>query len=98
MKAVGARTWQIFLHYLSTILVYGLLATASGATMGIYGARAISAWLTGSFGAEMVFFEFDRASLTVMVVVAHAAPLLASIDRCGRGRVPRCAKPSALTA
>jgi putative ABC transport system permease protein len=79
MKAVGARTWQIFLHYLSTILVYGLLALLVALPMGIYGARAISTWLTGSFGAEMVTFEVDRASVIVMVAVALLAPLLASI-------------------
>lgn len=79
MKAVGARTWHIFLHYLSTILVYGLLALLVALPMGIYGARAISTWLTSSFGTDMVDFELDRASLFAMVAVALLAPLLASI-------------------
>jgi putative ABC transport system permease protein len=79
MKAIGARTWQIFLHYLSTILVYGLLALLVALPMGIFGARGISTWLVGSFGAETVVFEIDHTSLIVMLAVALLAPLLASI-------------------
>jgi len=79
MKAIGARTGQIFGHYLSTIFAYGLLALLVALPLGYFGARTISTWLVGSFGSQMDTFSFDRASLITMVVVTLFAPLLASI-------------------
>lgn len=79
MKAVGARTWHIFIHYLATILAYGVLALLVALPLGIYGARGISTWLIGSFGADMGTFELDRASVLAMLLVSLLAPLLASI-------------------
>ncbi|MEJ2600369.1 MAG: ABC transporter permease [Anaerolineales bacterium] len=79
LKAVGARTWQIVLHYFGMILMYSLLAMLIALPLGIYGARGISSWLTGSFGATISDFEIDRTSVMVMVIVVLVAPLLASL-------------------
>ena len=79
LKAVGARTWQIVLHYFGMILLYSLLAMLIALPLGIYGAWGISAWLTGSFGATVGNFQIDRVSVIVMVIVVLAAPLLASL-------------------
>ena len=79
MKAVGARTWQIVRLYLTIVLIYGLLALMVALPIGIFGARAISSWLIGSFGATIGNFEIDQTSVIVMVVVVLLAPLLASL-------------------
>ncbi len=79
LKAVGARTWQIVMHYFGMILLYSLLAMLIALPLGIFGAWEISAWLTGSFGATISNFEIDRASVIVMLIVVLAAPLLASL-------------------
>jgi putative ABC transport system permease protein len=79
LKAVGARTWQIVLHYFSMIFLYSLLAMLIALPLGIYGAWGITTWLVGSFGANLGGFQIDRASTTVMIIVVVAAPLLASL-------------------
>ncbi len=79
MKAIGARTWQIVRLYLTTVLIYGLLALMVALPIGIFGARAISSWLIGSFGATISSFEIDPTSVIIMVLVVILAPLMASL-------------------
>jgi putative ABC transport system permease protein len=79
LKAVGARTGQIVLHYFGMIFVYSLLAMLIALPLGIYGAWGISTWLVGSFGATLGVFQIDRTSVLVMIVVVLAAPILASL-------------------
>jgi putative ABC transport system permease protein len=79
LKAVGARTWQIVLHYFGMIFLYSLLAMLVALPLGIFGAWAISSWLVGSFGAVVGSFEIDRASVIAMVIIVILAPLLASL-------------------
>jgi putative ABC transport system permease protein len=79
MKAIGARTWQIVRLYLTIILFYSLLALSVALPIGILGARAISSWLVGSFGATIGGFEIDQTSVIVMIAVVLLSPLLASL-------------------
>jgi putative ABC transport system permease protein len=79
LKAVGARTWQIMLHYFGMIFLYSLMAMLVALPLGIFGARAISSWLTGSFGATLSNFRIDQSSVLVMVLVVLLAPILASL-------------------
>jgi putative ABC transport system permease protein len=79
LKAVGARTWQIMLNYFGMIFLYSLMAMLVALPLGIFGARGISSWLVGSFGATLGVFRIDRTSVLVMVIVVLVAPLLASL-------------------
>lgn len=79
LKAVGARTWQIVLHYFGMIFLYSLLAMLIALPLGIFGAWAMSTWLTGSFGAVMGSSRIDSASITIMLIIVVLAPLVASL-------------------
>ncbi len=79
MKAVGARAGQIFLHYLSVIMVYSLLALLVALLVGIFGAHVLSGLITGLFAAPKGGLEVDITALIAMLAVALLAPLMASI-------------------
>jgi len=79
MKAVGGRTRQVVGFYFRMVIIYGLLSLCISLPLGILGAWALSAWLVGSFGADLGAFELDYSAITVQVVICLMAPLLASL-------------------
>ncbi len=79
LKAIGARTHQVFGLFLIATLIYGLLALFFALPVGIFGANAIAAWLVGTFGADFGGFDYDLPSIILMVIITLVAPLIASI-------------------
>jgi putative ABC transport system permease protein len=79
LKAVGARTGQVLRLYLSTVLVYALLALLLALPLGLLGGWALSTWLVSSFGADLGVFEVSTTAMYTIVIVTLIAPLLASL-------------------
>ncbi len=79
LKAVGARTWQILLLFLLTVLIYGVLALLLAVPFGLLGAWAIASSLVSSFGAAPGPFSISWPALTIMVAITLLAPLVASL-------------------
>ncbi len=79
LKAVGARTWQILIHFLIAVLIYGVLALLVAVPLGVLGAWGIAAWLVGSFGASPGAFELSWPAIIIMILITLLAPLVASL-------------------
>ncbi len=79
LKAVGARSGQVLALFLVAVLIYGLLAMLLAVPAGVLGAWSISAWLVGSFGADMGPFQFSQQSVVTMILITLLAPLIASL-------------------
>ncbi len=79
MKAIGARSSQIIRFYLTVVLIYGLLALAISAPLGIFGAYAMSTWLVSGFGADIGGFQIDKTAVIVQSIIALFVPLLAAL-------------------
>lgn len=85
MKAIGARTRQIFRLYLTIIFIYGLLALLLAVPVGAVGGWAISNWLITSFNGDPSAFEFSPLAVAAQVAIALLAPLLAALIPVFRG-------------
>lgn len=79
LKAVGARTHQVFGLFLTATLLYGLLALFFALPIGTFGGYAIASWLVGTFGADFGGFDYDLPSIIIMAIITLVAPLIASI-------------------
>ena len=79
MKAVGAKTWHILRLYFISVFIYGLLALLLALPLAIYGAWAISTWLSNSFGADLGAFEVSQPIIILVVLLCLLAPVLASL-------------------
>ena len=79
MKAIGARSWQVFLSYFALVLAFGLLAALVSIPLGGLGARGLQALFINLLNLEDPGFSFDMAAIGVQVVVAVAAPILAAL-------------------
>ena len=79
MKAIGARSGQIMLLYLTTIFIFGILSLLVALPIGIFGAWGITSWLISSFGADPGPFSYSPFAIIVMVAITMLAPLLASL-------------------
>ncbi len=79
MKAIGARTGQIFRIYLTSVFLYGVLAMLFAVPVGVIGAWVLSNWLVGSFGANLGPLEVDWSSVGIMVAITLIAPMIASL-------------------
>ena len=97
LKAVGARTWQVFRLFIVAVLIYGLLAMLVAVPLGIAGAWGIASWLIGSFGADAGEFDISMMAVYTMVAITLIAPLLASLLPIFSARASLSARRSALT-
>jgi putative ABC transport system permease protein len=79
MKAVGAKTGQVLRLYLTSILVYALLALLVALPLGIVGGWGIASWLSASFTGAPAEFDFSPLAIVVQIVIALLAPLAASL-------------------
>ena len=79
LKAVGARTWHILRLYFVSVFIYGLLALILALLLAIYGAWAISTWLSNSFGADLGAFDVSQPIILLVVLLCLLAPILASL-------------------
>jgi len=79
LKAVGARAGQVFGLFMTAALIYGVLAMLLAIPLGLLGAWSTSAWVVGSFGADLGEFEISQPAVITMVVITLFAPPLASL-------------------
>jgi putative ABC transport system permease protein len=79
MKAIGARTGHIVRLYFIFVFLYGVLALFLALPLSIFGGWGMSAWLSGSFGADIGSFEFSPPIVLLVALLCLAAPVLASI-------------------
>ena len=79
MKAIGAKTAQIFRVYFTLILIYGVLALLLAVPLGALGGWAIANWLVTNFNGDAGQFAFSWPAVGAQVAIALLAPLLASL-------------------
>ncbi len=79
MKAIGARTGQILRGYLLLVLAYGLLATLIAVPLGALAANGLKNFFLDFTNTTNPGFQVDRLAVTVQIVVAFLAPLLAAL-------------------
>jgi putative ABC transport system permease protein len=79
MKAIGAKSWQVFLGYFALVLAYGVLAALISIPLGGLGARGLQALFINLLNLEDPGFSLDMAAISVQVVVAIAAPIMAAV-------------------
>ncbi len=79
MKAIGARTGQILRGYLILVLAYGLLATLIAVPLGALAANGLKNFFLDFTNTTNPGFQVDRLAVTVQIVVAFLAPLLAAL-------------------
>lgn len=79
MKAIGARSRQIFLSYLTTIFAYGFLALLLALPIGIIGSWYLNVFLLGNFNADPGGFRVSWLAILIQVAIALIAPLVAAL-------------------
>lgn len=79
MKAIGARTGQIFLIYLTAVFAYGFLALLIAVPLGVIGGWQLNVFLMNTFNAEPGPFTVSIPAIVAQVVIALLAPLLAAL-------------------
>jgi putative ABC transport system permease protein len=78
MKAIGARSRQIFFSYFLLVLAFGILATLVSIPIGGLGARGLQALFIDLLNLEDPGFSFDYTAITVQVGVSMLVPILAA--------------------
>jgi putative ABC transport system permease protein len=79
MKAIGASSGDIFRIYLSSVMVYVLIALAIAIPLGLLGSNQLSALMLGLFSMEAVDFKFPMMAVIVQLVLGLLSPLLAAL-------------------
>lgn len=79
MKAIGARTGQIFQGYIILIVAYGLLATLIAVPLGALAANGLKNFFLDFTNTTNPGFEVDPIATSVQVLVAFVTPLFAAI-------------------
>ncbi|MGB6420239.1 MAG: ABC transporter permease, partial [Anaerolineales bacterium] len=79
MKAIGARTHQVFFGYFFLVLAFGLLATVVSIPIGGLGARGLQSLFIDLLNLEDPGFTFDYSAVAVQVAVSMLVPVLAAV-------------------
>jgi len=79
MKAVGARTRQLVSMYLTTVIIFGLLALAIAVPLGVVGAFYFSRFIASFLNFDVTSFRLPPEVLAAEVAVGLVVPLLAGI-------------------
>jgi putative ABC transport system permease protein len=79
MKAIGARTSQVFGAYLLLIFTYGLLALLVSIPLAALAAHGIKLFFTGFMDAPSGGLQLDRTAILIQIAIALVSPLLASL-------------------
>ncbi len=79
MKAIGAKSSQIFLIYLGNIFAYSFFALLIAVPIGIIGSWGLSVFLLNNFNADPGSFRIAWLAIGAQVAIALLAPLLASL-------------------
>ncbi len=79
MKAIGARSRQVFFGYFFMVLAFGLLATIVSIPIGGLGARGLQSLFINLLNLEDPGFAFDYSAVAVQVAVSMFVPVLAAV-------------------
>ena len=79
MKAIGASSPEIFRIYLSSVMVYVLIALAIAIPLGVLGAFQFSAIMLGLFSMEAVDFKFPLTAVLVQLSLGLLSPMIAAL-------------------
>ena len=79
MKAVGASSIEIFRIYLSSVMVYVVIALLIAIPLGVLGAFRLSAIMLGLFSMETVDFKFPLMAVVVQLTLGLVSPLIAAL-------------------
>lgn len=79
MKAIGAHSGQILRGYLLLVLAYGLLATLIAVPLGAVAANGLKNFFLDFTNTTNPGFQLDPVAVTVQILVAFMAPLLAAL-------------------
>ncbi len=79
MKTIGARSKQLLIVYLASMLVYGLMAVCISVPLGVLGAQAFSRFVAGRVNFDIVYFKLSPAILLLQVFVGLIVPPLAAV-------------------
>jgi len=79
MKAIGARTWQIIMMYMVTVLIYGVMALALAMPLAALGARALSLHIANMVNFNIGSYQVPPYVTGVQIGVGLAVPILAAL-------------------
>jgi putative ABC transport system permease protein len=79
MKAIGARTGQIFLMYLVLVLAFGVLALLIGAPLAYIAAGYFTEFFAGLFNFNAQTYGIIPSVLAIQMFVSLIIPVLAAI-------------------
>jgi putative ABC transport system permease protein len=79
LKAIGGRTSTIIGVYLISAFVYGLLALVVALPLGMLVAFGVTRYFLDLFNIDFTQFQFSRLAVTLQILAALAAPLLAGL-------------------
>jgi putative ABC transport system permease protein len=79
MKVVGATFGRVLRIYLTTVLIYGLLAVLIAVPLGAVGAHRMAGWLLDLINIEGGPFQVVPTAVAIQVVVGLTVPLLAAL-------------------
>jgi putative ABC transport system permease protein len=79
MKAVGATGGRVTRLYLTTALIYGLLALFVAVPLGAIGAHLMAAWMLDYFNIFPGGFRVIEMAVVIQIVVGLIVPLLAAL-------------------
>lgn len=79
MKAIGARSYQIFLMYVVTVIVFGLVAFLIALPLGGWAAYALAGFIAGLINFDLPPFYIPTAVVVAQLAVGILVPLLAAL-------------------
>jgi putative ABC transport system permease protein len=79
LKAIGGRSGTIIRIYLSTVLVYGLLALVISVPLGALFAFGVAQSFLNLFNIDYDVFRVSNAAIILQLVAAIAVPLIAGL-------------------
>jgi len=79
IKAIGGSTSLILKIYLTTVLIYGLLAFMLALPLGLLAAFGLSQWFLNAFNIDYDTFQFSRRAVVYQAVAATLIPALAAL-------------------
>jgi putative ABC transport system permease protein len=79
MKAVGATGGRVIRLYLTTALIYGLLALFVAVPLGAIGAHLMATWMLDFFNIFPGDFRIIETAIVIQVIVGLIVPLLAAL-------------------
>ena len=79
LKAIGGTTGTVLKIYLTGVLFYGVLALLISLPLGAFIAFGLTQWFLNLFNIDYEVFQFSSQAVTLQVIAAIAAPLVAAL-------------------